>query len=148
MYHRVVKTNLRKTFAAVSRGDGKTVMRAFAPDAALFFAGDHALGGTFQGRAAIGAWFERLFTTFPDLQLEPEKIVVEGFPWDTSVATRFTVTATLPTGGAYMNEGMQLLRIRWGRVVEERLYEDTQALSRALGTIAATGAPGPSAPIE
>jgi ketosteroid isomerase-like protein len=145
MYHRVVKTNLRKTFAAVSRGDGKTVMRAFAPDATLFFAGDHPLGGTFQGRPSIRGWFERLFATFPDLHLEPVKIVVEGFPWDTSVATRFTVTATLPTGETYTNEGMQLLRIQWGRVVEERLYEDTQVLSKALDTVAAARGPGANA---
>ena len=139
MYHRVVKRNLRNTFAAVSRGDQQAVVRAFAPDAALSFAGDHALAGTFEGRDAIQEWFRRLFRCFPDLTLDPEKIVVEGFPWDTSVATRFRVRATLPTGARYTNEGMQLLRIRWGRVVEERLYEDTQALSTALTAIADSG---------
>ena len=139
MYHRVVKQNLRKTFAAVSRGDRAAVMRAFSPEASLSFAGDHALAGTFEGRESIDDWFARLFRCFPDLRLEPERIVVEGFPWDTSVATRFHVGATLPTGDPYTNEGMQLLRIRWGRVVEERLYEDTQALSDALRTVADGG---------
>ena len=147
MYHRVVRKNLRATFAAVSRGDQQAVIRAFAPSASLSFAGHHALAGIFEGRDAIHEWFGRLFRCFPDLKLDPEKIVVDGFPWDTTVATRFRVGATLPTGARYTNEGMQLLRIRWGRVVEERLYEDTQALSEALTAIADCGVLEAAAPI-
>ena len=139
MYHPAVKRNLRRTFDAVSRGDRRSVVRAFAPEAVLSFPGDHALAGTFEGRKAIGEWFGRLFSCFPDLDLNPERIVVEGFPWDTSVATHFRVGATLPNGVRYANEGMQLLRIRWGRVFEERIFEDTQALADALSVVGNSG---------
>ena len=132
MYHAAVKRIVRRTYRALSRGKYQPVVESFADDAVLTFAGDHALGGTFGGRAAIRTWFDELFRIFPDLQLEPERMVVEGGPWNTWVATRFQVTATLPTGVPYENEGMQFLNIRWGRVFEDHLVEDTQALVEAL----------------
>jgi ketosteroid isomerase-like protein len=138
VYHALVKRTARSTYEALSRGDYEDVVKSFAPDALLFFAGDHALGGTFRGDAIRG-WFERLFACFPDLKLQPQTIVVEGFPWNTSVATRFQVTATLPLGKSYTNAGMQLLRIRWGRIVEDRIYEDTQVLAAALGQLHEAG---------
>jgi ketosteroid isomerase-like protein len=139
MYHAMVKKNARATYRALSRGDRDKVVSSFAPDALLTFSGDHALGGSFRGRDAIRGWFERLFACFPDLEFRPHTIVVEGFPWNTSVATRFAVSATLPNGKPYSNEGMQFLRIRWGRVTEDRLYEDTQALADALREVADAG---------
>ena len=132
MYHSAVKRLSRKTYRALSRGDYEQVMRSFAPDAVLAFAGDHELGGTFHGVDEIRGWFERLYQIFPDLHLEPERIVVAGPPWNTWVTIRFRVAATLPSGASYANEGMQLLNIRWGRVLEDRLVEDTQALVAAL----------------
>jgi ketosteroid isomerase-like protein len=80
--------------------------------------------------------FERIFERFPDLALEPKSIVIGGPPWDTHVAVRFGVHATLAGGERYENEGMQFLRVRWGRVAEDRLYEDTQKLAHALARIA------------
>lgn len=141
MYHAAVRRIARRTYGALSRGDFQTVVAGFDSEAVLFFSGDHVLAGTFRGREAIFAWFKRLYACFPDLRLHPETIVVEGFPWDTRVATRFRVTATLSSGRPYANEGMQLLRIRWGRVVEDRLYEDTKALNDALSELAQAGVP-------
>jgi ketosteroid isomerase-like protein len=139
MYHAAVKRLTKRTYAALSRGQYDRVVRSFAPNATLTFAGDHALGGTFKGADAIGGWFERLFRVFPDLGLHPDRIVVEGGPWNTRVATCFRVTATLPNGASYRNEGMQFLNIRWGRVIEDRLVEDTQALTAALQVVSEAG---------
>ena len=139
MYHAMVKQTARRTYRALSRGDHAKVVSTFAPDAVLSFSGTHPLGGTFHGRDAIRGWFRRLFGCFPDLELRPQTIVVEGLPWNTAVATRFEVTATLPSGNTYSNEGMQFLRIRWGRITEDRLYEDTQALAEALRELAESG---------
>src|SRR5687767_4207026 len=104
MYHSAVKRVARSTFRALSRGDYEQVVRSFAPGAVLSFAGDHELGGTFHGPSEIRGWFERLFRIFPDLRLDPERIVVAGPPWNTWVTTRFRVRATLPTGADYTNE--------------------------------------------
>lgn len=139
MYHAVVRRMVRKTYRRLSHGDFDTVLRSFAPEAVFCFAGDHALGGELEGVGRIGVWFDRFRRLFPGIQLAPHTICVSGWPWDTVVATRFTVAAALPTGSQYGNEGMQLLRLRWGRVVEDRLYEDTQALVSALHELAVAG---------
>ena len=142
----MVRRIARRSYRALSRGDYEHVVRSFARDAVLSFPGEHALSGTFEGRDAIRKWFERLHAVFPDLRLNPETIVVNGFPWDTVVATRFTVSATLPNGRRYVNNGMQFLRLRWGRLVEDLLYEDTQLLAEALAESATSGRPEAGAP--
>ena len=137
MYHAIVRAKLRAAFAETSRThDAEKTAAQFAPDAVLAFAGDSELGGERHGCAAIAAWFRRLFATFADFRLEPLTIVVNGPPWATTVATRFQVKATLPDGTAYANEGMQYVRLRWGRIVEDRIYEDTAKLERALAVVA------------
>lgn len=146
MYRAAVRREVRRTYRRLSDGDFDTVLRSFAPQAVFCFAGDHALGGELVGVERIQGWFERFRRLFPGIQLTPHSICVSGWPWDTLVATRFTVTAALPTGRQYGNEGVQLLRLRWGRVVEDRLYEDTQALVSALQELAAAGTVEAAAP--
>jgi hypothetical protein len=38
------------------------------------------------------------------------------------------IAAPRPDGSVYQNEAMQFLRLRWGKVVEDRLHEDTYKL--------------------
>jgi ketosteroid isomerase-like protein len=135
IYHAVVRGILKRAYAELSAGRGARAAAQFAVDATFQFYGDHALGGELHGRDAIAAWFERLGGLFPDLRITPLRIVVNGLPWNTTAATRFRVSASLPDGRQYRNEGMQYLRISWGRVVEDRLYEDTELLKNALRII-------------
>ena len=139
MYKAVVKKKTRAVYAALSRGDYEAVLGSFASEVLFQFLGDHPLGGRLRDRELIRRWFQRYFGLFPDLRIEPQSIVVDGGPWDTRVATRFVATATLPDGRPYVNNGMQFIRLRWGRVVEDFLYEDTQALTTALAGLAAAG---------
>jgi ketosteroid isomerase-like protein len=132
MYHRIVRSRVRQAYAKMSAGRYRDVVRTFSPDIVFRFYGDHAMGGEQRGSEAVRAWFERVFRLLPGLRLEPLSIVVDGPPWNTTVATRFRVHAELPDGLVYTNEGMQYLRLRWGKAVEDRLYEDTQVLSEAI----------------
>ncbi len=136
MYRFVVKQQLRRTLSRLSEGDYEAVLEKFGPSTVFEVAGDHELGGERHGVADAREVFERIFERFPDLQVQPKAVVVNGPPWNTTVATRFTARATLPGGEPYRNEGMQFLRLRWGRVVEDRLYEDTTKLAAALDQIA------------
>jgi len=45
---------------------------------------------------------------------------------------RLSIAAPRSDGGAYRNEAMQFLRLRWGKVVEVRLHEDTYKLVNEL----------------
>jgi hypothetical protein len=55
-------------------------------------------------------------------------VIVQGWPWNTLVATRLAIAAPRADGSVYQNEAMQFLRLRWGKVVEDRLHEDTYKL--------------------
>jgi ketosteroid isomerase-like protein len=74
---------------------------------------------------------------FPDLRVSPVRIFVHGWPWNTSIATELEVRASFANGSPYRNSGMQLARLRWGKVVEDRIYEDSDVLKDALATHAA-----------
>jgi ketosteroid isomerase-like protein len=113
-------------------------VKLFDGSGVLRFSGDHPMGGEHRGPDEVRAWFERVHGYFPDLRFEPIDIVVDGWPWNTRVATRFRVSATLPDGRPYENEGMQFLRLRWGKVFEDYLYEDTQKLATELERMGAT----------
>jgi ketosteroid isomerase-like protein len=139
MYRFIVKRLLHRSYARISRGEYEAVLEQFAPSVRFAFAGTSVLGGERRGIDEVRQWFELVFELFPGLWLEPQAVVVNGWPWNTVVATRFTVQATLGDGRPYSNEGMQFLRLRWGRVVEDRLYEDTQKLETELQRMAQEG---------
>ena len=48
------------------------------------------------------------------------------------VATRLSITAPRSDESDYRNEAMQFLHLRWGKVVEDRLHEDTYKLVNEL----------------
>jgi ketosteroid isomerase-like protein len=139
MYRMIVRRQVRGAFRSLSRGDAESVLGRFAPSIRFFFSGTHVMGGEREGVEAVRQWFQLVFALFPGIQIEPRTVVVNGWPWNTVVATHFTVRATLRDGRAYRNEGMQLLRLRWGRIVEDRLYEDTQLLDAELNQMADQG---------
>lgn len=139
MYRFAVRRIVRRAFRRIRPETIDEVLARFADDVVFSFYGDHALGGELRGREAVRAFFDRTFRLFPDLRLEPLTVVAGGPPWNTVASTRFSLRATLPGGEPYRNEGMQFLRLRWGKVVEDRLYEDTQRLVQALSHLADEG---------
>jgi ketosteroid isomerase-like protein len=132
MYKLIVRRNVRKAFEGLSRGDYEPVVRKFGPRSRFLFAGDHDLGGERVGPDEARGWFRDMLGRFPGIRIEPVDVLVNGWPWRTVVATHLVITATLPDGSPYRNEGMQLLRLRWGRVVEDLIFEDTLALDAVL----------------
>jgi ketosteroid isomerase-like protein len=139
MYRMIVRRQVRSAFRSLSRGDAEPVVKQFSPSIRLRFSGAHVMGGERRGVEAVREWFQLVFALFPGIELEPQTVVVNGWPWNTVVATRFTVRATLRDGRPYRNEGMQFLRLRWGRAVEDLLYEDTQLLEAELRRMADRG---------
>jgi ketosteroid isomerase-like protein len=141
MYKALIRRQVRKAYGNLRAGDYDKVVDRFGPDSIFCMEGDHPLGGENRGREAIRDWFRRAWELFPDLRLEPHEILVNGGPWNIRVATHFTVTASLPDGSTYRNEGMQFLKLRGPSVVEDRLYEDTKVLAEAIETASRASAP-------
>jgi ketosteroid isomerase-like protein len=74
------------------------------------------------------SWFERFARLRP--QVEVMDVIASGPPWNMRVAVRFRDRITLPDGSTYKNEGMQYLRLRWGRVRLDQIFVDTYAVAR------------------
>jgi ketosteroid isomerase-like protein len=144
VYKLIVKQIVRRAFRHLSAGDYEVIVKQFGPESRFLFAGDHALGGERRGRAAVRQWFEEMLRLFPGIRIEPQDVVVNGWPWNTVVATHLVISATLADGRPYRNEGMQLLRLRWGRVVEDLIFEDTLKLDAELRRLAPAAAPEPA----
>ncbi len=132
MYTAIVRRIIRTGFRALSVGDYEQVLRLFHPQVNFSFAGTSPLGGERSGVEAVRAWFQRLYAYFPGIQFTVHHVIVQGWPWNTLAATRFSIAAPCLDGSVYDNEAMQFVRLRWGRVVEDRLYEDTHKLEQEL----------------
>jgi ketosteroid isomerase-like protein len=139
MYHQMVKRIIRKGFADISRADFESLLKQFAPNVHFTFVGHHAIAADIHSRDSVREWFHRLHRIFPGLRVEPQRIIVTGFPWNTVATVQFTVQATLPDGTLYHNQGVQIVRIVWGRVVDDNLIEDTQLLAETLRSLAEQG---------
>ena len=128
MYKSIVRRTIRTGFRALSVGDYEQVLRQFHPQVLFSFAGPAPLGGERRGVEAVREWFQRMFSYFPGLQFTVQNVIVQGWPWNTLVATRLAIAAPRANGSMYQNEAMQFLRLRWGKVTEDRLHEDTYKL--------------------
>lgn len=132
MYTAIVRRIIRTGFRALSAGDYEQVLRLFHSQVNFSFAGTSPLGGERSGVEAVREWFQRLYTYFPGIQFTVHQVIVQGWPWNTLAVTRFSIAAPRLDGSVYDNEAMQFVRLRWGRVVEDRLYEDTHKLEQEL----------------
>jgi ketosteroid isomerase-like protein len=99
----------------------------YAAGARFRFPGDSPLAVECRSREEIERWFDRLFERVPDLRFRVEDVVVSGPPWNLRVCTRYTAS-----GDALGYSAAQFARIRWGRVTEELLFPDTEAIARQL----------------
>ena len=61
VYRAIVKRKARGLFASLSEGDWPAAVEDVADDVHHIFPGDNSLGGERHSRAAMEAWFERLY---------------------------------------------------------------------------------------
>jgi ketosteroid isomerase-like protein len=146
IYRAVVKRKARGIFAALGAGEWERTTGDLAADVHHTFPGDNALGGERHSRAAMEAWFERLYRLIPELTFEVHEVAVRGWPWDTAVAVQWTDRGVGADGTAYVNEGAHWIRLRWGKGVEVHAYLDTEKVTRLLEGMAAAGVEEASAP--
>jgi uncharacterized protein (TIGR02246 family) len=127
-YTGAVRAILRRNAAALFAGNPKPILRMYAPDATMVFPGEHSWGRTYRGRDEIEAFLHRFHAA--GLRGELGTIFVEGPPWATRIAIEFNDHARDANGTkVYENRALIVLRTRWGRVVHEELFEDTQKVA-------------------
>ncbi|SON59225.1 hypothetical protein MSIMFI_00707 [Mycobacterium simulans] len=100
-----------------------------ADDVHFVYLGDHPLSTELHGADQMRDWLRNVFfRRLPGLRFEVEEMLVEGGPWSTRIATRYAARRD----GQLVYRGVQFTRIVWGKLVEERVLPDSNALSAAL----------------
>ena len=140
MYHALIRSQVRNTFAALSGGDYEPALASMASRFEHIFSGDHPLGGVRHSKAAMRRWFERLFRLNKQLRFTIKHIAVSGGPWDTTAVVEWRDAALLADGSTdYVNDGVHVVRLRWGKVVSLHAYLDTEHFADACRRMAAAG---------
>ena len=60
-------------------------------------------------------------------------------PWDTTIIVRWSATQDMPDNSPYLNRGVHIVRMIWGRIVDIDANEDSQFVADALKVMAAHG---------
>ena len=114
----------------VRAGDIGPLLRMDAKDVRFRFPGDSSWATDLQGKDKLKQWLRR----FADagLQISPDEVVLQGFPWKQTICVRGLVHLDTPEGErVYENRYVIWGRIRWGLLRDYEVYEDTQK-SKAL----------------
>lgn len=131
MYHAIVRRRVRGLWSELDRGNYQPIIETAAPDVSFRFIGETPLQADLSTRAELETWFRDLFERFPSIRFTPEAILVNGWPWKTLVNVRLRIDVVLADGTEYTNTASQWVALRWGRMVEDLVIEDTLALQRA-----------------
>lgn len=124
--------------AAAERGDFDQLLRQFAPRCDFVFVSRTALGARLSGRADILRWFERFRRLLPDPQFDVVRLVIAGPVWAQRIAAHVIIRSRI-AGEPYQNQFAQFLTLRWGKVAEDLVLEDTATWENASHRLAATG---------
>ena len=111
--------DLKATFDAFNHHNINGVMTHFADDCVFFtVAGDHEYGNKIQGKAAIAAAFEKVWTDMPDVQWADHShfISEDG----SRGVSQWTFRATNPDGSRTEVQGVDLFKFRDGKIVEKQ----------------------------
>lgn len=132
MYRLIVARIIRSTWHKINSGDTGAAVAKAHPDVVFEFVGSTPISARLQGREAFGEWFHTTVQALPGLRFDVRDVLVSGPPWNTRVAVRMDVSAPLEDGGVYRNHAVQFLTLRWGRMVDDWVLEDTAALDAQL----------------
>lgn len=146
MYAFFVRKTVKRVFEYLNQGDYESVLKGISPSITHTFSGTHALGGTRHSIEAMRQWFQRLYLLSPELNFTLKNIAVSGFLWDTTIAVEWVDAAKPADGSKYFNEGVHIIKMRWGKVVYLHAYLDTQLTKALCERLATYGIAEASAP--
>jgi ketosteroid isomerase-like protein len=125
MYATAVRWMIRRGVERINKGDIGPMLASYANDAVLVFPGEHSWGGEYRGKERIGEFLQRCVDS--GIKFEVEQIVVDGWPWDSTICVRLTDTARAPDGSVvYSNRAVIFVKVAWGKIKFQEDYEDTQ----------------------
>ena len=136
---RIAASTYLRGLAATERGDFDQVLSQFRPDCEFVFVSRTALGARLSGKTDLLRWFERFRRLLPDPLFDVQRLVIEGPVWNQRLAAHVIIRSRV-AGEPYENQFAQFLTLRWGKVGEDLILEDTATWEAASRRLAATGA--------
>ena len=124
------KQLISRVMRAARAGNIGPTLMLDADTVRFVFPGDNSWSGTFDGKPEHRRWLERLVRV--GVKTEPDEVSASGFPWNMTVAIRGRSWWDSPAGDRiYSNRFVIWGKLRWGKLQEYEVYEDTQK-ARAL----------------
>jgi ketosteroid isomerase-like protein len=121
----VVKRLISWVMARTRAGDIRPTLALDAPDMSFVFPGSNSWSGTYHTRGAHRRWLERLVRV--GVKTDVDEVVAGGFPWNMTACIRGRSWRDTPKGErVYDNRYVIWAKLRWGRVKEYEVYEDTE----------------------
>jgi ketosteroid isomerase-like protein len=114
---------IRRGYAQAVAGQPKMLMTLAAEDVEFVFPGQNSFAGRLRGKDELASWMERFAAMSPEFDIQD--VVVSGPPWNMRVAVRFRDAI----GDDYRNEGVEYLRLQWGKVRKLEVFVDTERIS-------------------
>jgi ketosteroid isomerase-like protein len=135
---RIAGQQYRKGLRALERGDLDALLTQFDRRATLTFVGDTPLGADLSSPAEVRAWFERFGRMLPNPRFDIRRFQVSGPPWNMRLAAHVVIRSSVDDE-PYENQFAHFLTLRWGKVVDDLILEDTQRWAAACQRLAAAG---------
>jgi ketosteroid isomerase-like protein len=142
---RITLAMYRRGLSQVERGEFDALLRGFDERCRLRFVGDTPLGADLSTRAGILLWFERFRRLLPDPRFDIQRVVVSGPPWRQELASHIVIRSVV-AGAPYQNQFAHFLTLRWGKVVDDLILEDTQMWEQACRRLVEAGVAEAGAP--
>jgi ketosteroid isomerase-like protein len=116
---------IRRSVRDLRAGDPGPTLARFTDDAVLVFPGRSSWAGEYRGKPAIEGFLRRFLGV--GLAGEAHDILVNGPPWRMRVCVLFTDRALDDEGNiVYENRVVLFARARWGNIVYQEDFLDTQ----------------------
>ena|SRR5664279_1557173 len=134
----LAKQMIARNMRAASAGDTGPLLKMDARDIRFRFPGNNSWGTELEGKEKLAEWLGRF--TEAGLQIEPDEVVLKGFPWKQTICARGISYLDSPDGErVYENRYVIWGRISWGLLREYEVYEDTEKSSALDGYLASVG---------
>jgi ketosteroid isomerase-like protein len=106
-------------------GDIRPTLALDAPDMSFIFPGSNSWSGAYHGRDSHRRWLERLVRV--GVMTDADEVVAGGFPWAMTACIRGRSWWDNRAGERiYDNRYVIWAKLRWGRIIEYEVYEDTE----------------------
>jgi len=113
------------TMNRLNAGDVRPTLLLESEDITLRFPGHSSWSGVYRGKQEVRGFLERFASV--GLQIFPDEVVVKGFPWNQTVCICGRDHLRSPEGElVYDNRYVIWGHMRWGRLREYEVYEDTE----------------------